>query len=325
MNKRLKIIYFTGIVILLAFSATFRKLLFPVVSATLLAGTARPGFVKLREKMPKVVAALIVYFFLFGCILSCVAFIFPTLVEGIFYLMNHLHEITDKAINIFDKAWINEWIATSIEETEFLLERSVSQFKKLPQNIGAFGLPMGVSVLLSYYLLTEWETLTKSILRLFPETYREGMVVLSRRISDVMSGFLRSRILLMIYITIGTFILFRLFDIKHALAYAVFAGVLDIVPYIGAAMGGLFPVGFLLIQSPEKAILLLILLTMLQLIENVWIAPSLTGNAVYLHPAVVVFLVFAGGQLFGFWGVLLAVPFGAVVRTGLDYYIEKIT
>lgn len=325
MDKRLKFIYLAGVFILLTFSATFRELIFPVVSAILLAGAARPGFIKLCEKMPKVLAALVVYFLIFGCAFSCVAFIFPTLVEGIFYLMNHLHEIADKAINMFDKAWINEWITISMEETETLLERSVTQFKKLPQNIGAFGLPFGVSVLLSYYLLTEWEKLTKSALRLFPENHREGMIVLSRRISDVINGFIRSRVLLMLYITVGTFILFRLFDVKNALAYAVFAGVLDLVPYIGAAMGGLFPVGFLLIQSPEKAILLLILLIVLQFIENAWIAPNLTGNAVYLHPAVVVFLVFAGGQLFGFWGVLLAVPFGAVVRTGIDYYIEKIT
>ena len=290
-----------------------------------MAGVARPGYMKLREKMPQGIAAFAVYTLLFGSVFGMLALVFPTLSESIYYLMNHLDEIINQVIDVFHSSWIKEWIKSGGVEIQNLLERTTMQFRNISGKIGMYGLPIGVSVLLSYYFLTQWDKITKASLRLFPESNREDVIILSRRIADVLSGFFRSRILLMFFMSAITYVFFRLFNIRGALAFALFAGVSDLIPYIGAALGGVFPVTFLFTVSIKEAIILLILLTMLQLAENAWLAPKLTGDAVYMHPAVVVFLVFAGGHLFGFWGVLFAVPFGAIVRTVFEYYLEKIT
>ena len=106
-----------------------------------------------------------------------------------------------------------------------------------------------------------------------------------------------------------------------ALPVGLIAGLLNFVPYLGPAIGmGLaLLAGALQFTSFGQLIPVLLVFGIGQLIESNFITPKLVGDRIGLHPVVVIFALLAGGQLFGFAGVLLALPVSAAIAVGLRH------
>ena len=106
-----------------------------------------------------------------------------------------------------------------------------------------------------------------------------------------------------------------------ALPLGLIAGLLNFVPYLGPAIGmGLaLLVGALQFTSFGQVLPVLLVFAIGQLIESNYITPKLVGDRIGLHPVVVIFALLAGGQLFGFAGVLLALPVSASIAVGLRH------
>jgi predicted PurR-regulated permease PerM len=120
-----------------------------------------------------------------------------------------------------------------------------------------------------------------------------------------------------------TFVVLIAVGVPNAVAFAVLAGFVDIIPIVGAVIAVFMPTLAAFQQSTAQAIIVLVSLLAYQQFEDRFLTPRVYGQTLNLPPVIVLVAVLTGGQLFGIPGVLLALPAAAVARVALDYYLEQ--
>lgn len=177
----------------------------------------------------------------------------------------------------------------------------------------------------TFYLLRDWDVFMARIRSLVPVHSEHTFVRLARQSDDVLGAFLRGQLLVMLGLgtvySVGLWIV----GLDLALLIGVIAGLVSFVPYLGFFVGLLLAGVAALVQFQEviPLVYVLIVFTIGQLIEGFILTPLLIGGRIGLHPVAVIFAVLAFGQLFGFFGILLALPAAAVVRVLLGYAHER--
>lgn len=178
----------------------------------------------------------------------------------------------------------------------------------------------------TFYLLLDWDRLMVKLVDLFPMSWRPVAQQLGRECDEVLSAFLRGQLIVMLCLGVIYAIGLTLFGIKFGLLIGLLSGLASIVPYLGVIVG-ISVAGLVAFFQFDSWLMLLAVAGVYgfgQAAESVVLQPKLLGDKIGLHPVAVIFAVLAGGQLFGFTGVLLALPVAAmimvVVRYLLDYY-----
>lgn len=181
----------------------------------------------------------------------------------------------------------------------------------------------------TFYLLRDWDLLVARVRELLPRSLEPTVARLTTECDAVLSEFLRGQLLVMaalsfIY-TLGLFLV----GLDLALLLGLVAGVVSFVPYMGFIVGIVFAgaAAFFQFQEFLPIVLVAVVFGVGQLLEGMVLTPMLVGERIGLHPVAVIFAVLAGGQLFGFLGVLLALPVAAVVvvllRHVQDGYLDS--
>jgi predicted PurR-regulated permease PerM len=138
---------------------------------------------------------------------------------------------------------------------------------------------------------------------------------LVRETDDVLAGFLRGQLIVMIGLAIIYTAGLLLIGLPFAVAIGVVSGLVSFVPYLGFVFG-IFLAGLTALNEPNTVFMLIgvvVVFSVGQLMEGSFLTPRFVGNRIGLHPVLVIFAVMAFGQLFGFFGVLLALPAAAVL------------
>jgi predicted PurR-regulated permease PerM len=139
----------------------------------------------------------------------------------------------------------------------------------------------------------------------------------------VVGGYIRGQLITSAAITAFTFVVLLIVGVPNAIAFAVLAGFVDVIPIVGALIAVLLPTLAAFEESPTKALIVLVALMAYQQFEDRILGPRVYGATLNLPPVIVLIAVLVGGAMFGIAGVLLALPAAAVARVGLDYYLEK--
>ena len=183
--------------------------------------------------------------------------------------------------------------------------------------------------ILTFYFLRDWDKLVAHVATMIPRDHVGTISRLASDSSDVLSAFLRGQFLVMLALGFIYAIGLTLVGVKLGLLIGVIAGLISFVPYLGAATGIVLALIAAIVQSQGFDLTLLILVgvvfTVGQLLESYVLTPRIVGDRIGLHPVVVVFAVMAGGQLFGFLGMLLALPTAAVANVLLRFATERYT
>jgi len=180
-----------------------------------------------------------------------------------------------------------------------------------------------------FYLLRDWDEMIAGIGNLIPRHIIGKTTEIAQEIDQMLAEFLRGQFTVMIIMSVFYALGLWLTGLDMALPIGIIAGLLGFIPYIGPAIGlGLaLLVGALHFNSFGQLIPVLLVFGIGQLIESNFITPKLVGDRIGLHPVVVIFALLAGGQLFGFSGVLLALPVSAMIAVGLrrtkDSYLDS--
>jgi len=164
----------------------------------------------------------------------------------------------------------------------------------------------------TFYLLRDWDKLVEGIRTLIPRKIEPVVCSRSKEIEQVLGAFILGQ--LMVMIALGVI-------------YGLSAGLFSIVPYLGTAVGivaGLAAAAFQF-QDLFHIVLVLIVFGVGQSLESMFLTPKLVGDAVGLHPVTVIFAVLAGGQLFGFLGILLALPVAAALNVLIGHLHQRYT
>ena len=177
----------------------------------------------------------------------------------------------------------------------------------------------------TFYLLRDWDVLVARVYELLPRSVAPTVSSLAKQSDEVLGGFLRGQLSVMAALAAVYSLGLWLVGIDLAFLIGMLAGLVSFIPYLGAIVGigaGLIAA---LVQYGDwtHVILVLIVFGVGQTLESMLLTPWLVGDRIGLHPVAVIFAILAGGQLFGFLGVLVALPLAAVIMVLLRYAHEQ--
>ena len=178
---------------------------------------------------------------------------------------------------------------------------------------------------LTFFFLRDWDLLVERVGLMVPRDHFDTVARLTKESDAVLGGFLRGQMLVMLILGVLYAVGLSAVGLNLGILIGVIAGLLTFVPYLGPASIVVFGGTAALVQFGDWQHLagVAVVFTIGQIIESYWLTPKLVGDRIGLHPMAVIFAVMAGGSLFGFLGMLLALPVAAVVNVLLRYAQQR--
>jgi predicted PurR-regulated permease PerM len=187
-----------------------------------------------------------------------------------------------------------------------------------------------VTPVVAFYLLSDWDRMVRAVDNWIPLQHRETVHGLVREMDDAIAGFVRGQTA--VCLILGSFyaVALTLTGLNFGLLIGLVSGIITFIPYVGSMTGLVLAAGVAIAQFwPEYTPILVVfgIFFVGQFLEGYVLAPKLVGESIGLHPVWLMFALFAFGYLFGFVGLLIAVPLAAVigvlVRFALRRYLES--
>lgn len=181
--------------------------------------------------------------------------------------------------------------------------------------------------IVTYYFLRDWDRMVERVAALIPRDHIATVSKLAGESNEVLGAFVRGQFVVMLALGAIYASGMALVGLNLGLLIGMVAGLISFIPYLGATTGVILAVLAALVQAQGVDIKLLagvaVVFTIGQLLESYVLTPRIVGDKIGLHPVAVIFAVMAGGQLFGFLGMLLALPVAAVANVLLRYAQER--
>ena len=176
-----------------------------------------------------------------------------------------------------------------------------------------------------FYLLRDWDAMIARVHELLPRSVEPTVVRLARESDATLSGFVRGQLSVMIALGVFYAIALLVIGLDVGPLIGIIAGLISFVPYLGAIIGVLMAVIAALVQYHDwlRVIAVLVVFGVGHVLEAYVLVPRLVGEKIGLHPLAVIFAILAFGELFGFLGVLLALPIASVANVLLRYAHER--
>lgn len=188
---------------------------------------------------------------------------------------------------------------------------------------------MLITPVVAFYLLRDWDRMIETIDGWLPRAQQGTIREQSASIDRTLAAFVRGQGTVCIVLSVFYAAALSLAGLQFGVVIGIFVGLISFVPFVGAIVGGLMSIGLAAAQfdSWQPVVIIAGIFVVGQILEGNVLTPKLVGDAVGLHPVWVIFALLAGGALFGFVGVLLALPAAAVIgvltRFGLVEYLAS--
>lgn len=174
-------------------------------------------------------------------------------------------------------------------------------------------------IIFSFYFSVDKERFILKVKKAMPNKYRDDISYLTSNIDTALQQFIRGRMLLAIFVGVLTMLYLLVLRVDFAIIIGLITCVADIIPYIGPFLGCAPAVLFAFMDSPMKALWVLILFVIVQWIENNILAPKLIGDSTGLNPLVILISIIIGGGIFGVWGMVISVPLTSIIFILVDF------
>jgi predicted PurR-regulated permease PerM len=314
----------------------------PVLIAVAIAYLVSPLMMLLQRKMRKGFALAITYIIFVGVIGLLFFFIIPIIVDQfrVFidrfpsYLQNfnytledffrnsiiveYAEGLTGKEIAAPDMNSIYQYFMGRFDLGNINILEQATAFTRSLINIILY---LIIGPLLGIYILKDIDKLREVFIKVFPGKYKNHVVNTIDRINHVAGRYIRGQIFISIIIGVLCTIVLLVLKVDFAVLLGAIAGIFNLIPLLGPIIGGIPAALAALFISPLKAILVILLFIAVQQIDNYIISPNVMKFQVGVHPGIIIFSLMAGGALFGFWGLLIAVPTVAIIQETLKYYL----
>lgn len=318
---------FLAVVLVLGLAYVLRGVLVPLFLAFLLAYALDPFVDRLEAmRVPRPLGAILVMLGIAGLFTVVLIYAIPLFVD----------EVTDASATLPEKlrhlqARAEPWFATSLH---IKLPHSMSDLSKVfnerlqssatmdTARTALFGTLGYVGVALSalivpvfaLYLLIDFDRIVNRVEQLIPRRWTPGISAVARDIHKTLSGYVRGQLTANVVLAALYATGLRIVDIRLAVPIGVMTGMLAFVPYVGFTLGLLMALFMAVLDWQGVGTIVGVVAVMggVQIIDGMVITPRIVGRSVGLAPLEVILTMMAAGSLFGFLGVLLAVPLGAV-------------
>lgn len=282
------------------------------------------------RRMRRDLAVAVVFALAFLLMVVVLLIVVPVLIREIADFFGRLPGYVD-AFQQNALPWIEAQLGISLDLQSFDVERARSLIQEYFSNIaGAAGNILSIMTqsggrflvwitsmvlvpLVTFYLLRDWRLLMDTLRDILPRNVEPTVVKLTEDCDEALGGFLRGQLMVMLSLGLVYATGLWIVGLNNAIAIGMIAGLVSFVPYLGAIIGILLAGITAVIQDFSLVFLVSVGVVFVvgQLIESFVLTPKLVGDRIGLHPVLVIFAVMAGGQLFGFAGVLLALPAAA--------------
>jgi len=344
LRKQLKF-WAVAMAVLIASLVLLSNIMLPFVLGMAVAYFLDPVADKLEEKgMGRTAAtSLIVGVFLFICILSVVLLI-PALADQFIGLLKRIPRYVQTAYDLLLPLISQVVDVSTLTEDGDLKSVITKQASGAIKNIGALTsnlLDQGLAIfnvitllvitpVVAFYLLRDWDIITDKVDVWLPRRQQKTIRILAKQIDDVLAGFVRGQSTVCLILAVYYGVALLSVGLEFGLVIGIITGLISFIPFVGAIVGLIASVGVAVFQFwPDFAQIGIVaaIFAVGQVLEGYVLTPKMVGEKVGLHPVWVMFGLLAGGSLFGFVGVLIAVPVAAVVgvlsRYALSQYMES--
>jgi predicted PurR-regulated permease PerM len=311
-------------------------ILTPFVAAAVLAYICNPLVQRLCAcRIPRTLAVLLVMAGLLLLFALLLLIMLPLLESEISRFTTRMPDWIESA-RVHLLPWLQRWFGTDLQWDSAALKHAMLSHgqsaggiveKLLPWLSSSGGAIIGVVVDLlltpvaMFYLLRDWNIWLGRIDDLVPRHLHARTTEIVTEVDRILAEFLRGQISVMLLMSAYYVLVLWLVGLQFALPIGIVAGMLVFVPYLGMVTGLVLATLAAVMQFTafSDVVLVWAVFAAGQLLEGMVITPWLVGERVGLHPLVVIFSLLAFGQLFGFFGLLLALPLAAISLVGLRY------
>lgn len=305
-----KTIVFTVFFLLgLGFLWQIKDLIFSLLIAFIISGALKPAVDFLEEKkLPRVLATIIIYFLFVFLFFYLFTLIIPPLVSELLSLFKNLPGIIKSTLPSLGSTFNFDFFTRNLPS----ITNQTFEFIK-----GLFGNAIFISSTLffGFYLLSERNLSQKLLGNFFEENEVSRITLVANRAQKRMSSWFWGEIILMLVVGSLTYMGLAAFKIKYALALAVLAGLLEVIPNIGPILSAVPAVLIGLSTSPILGLSMVALYFIVQQLENNLVVPLIMKKVTGLHPIVILISLIIGGKIAGIIGVVLAVPVTLLLET----------
>ena len=237
------------------------------------------------------------------------------------------HDRLGMNVEIPDMRQITDMLQQYWKEAGGVATTVVAKVSKSGLAIVGWMLNLVIIPVAAFYLMRDWDLLVERVHALIPRSVEPTVSRLVRESDRTLSSFLRGQLSVMIVLGLIYGIGLWLVGISVGPLIGMIAGLISFVPYMGAIVGMAMGVIAAVVQYQDvfHVAMVMVVFVIGQSLEGYVLVPKLVGDSIGLHPVAVMFAILAGGELFGFVGVLVALPVAAVVMVVLRYLYERYT
>lgn len=329
----------------IAFLLVFSSILLPFLAGMALAYFLDPIADRLERlglsRMMATVVILIGFLVIFSLSLVLIIPIVFTQAAGFIQnlpgYISKLQEFLASPNNAWFPDWVSSQMDTIKQNSAKLLEQGAGFLGTLFQQLWNSGMALldiislfVVTPVVAFYLLLDWDRMVQKVDSWIPRRHLYTVRRIARDMDTSIAGFVRGQGSLCLILGLFYGIGLSLAGLNFGLVIGLFAGMISFIPYIGSIVGLIIALGVALVQFwPDylQIVLVAVIFFTGQFLEGNVLQPKLVGKSVGLHPVWLMFALLAFGALFGFVGLLIAVPaaaaVGVLVRFGIQQYLDS--
>lgn len=310
---------------------TIKSILSPFIFSAIIAYLFSPVILKLEKfglTRPTSSAIILILFF------TILATIFTNLLPSLFLELSHfLKKLPTYIDNLLIK--ISSFLNIGLKD-QLIDSGNVSEILSFSDNIFSnianstnvaidVVASFAITPIITFYFLKDWEKMISSIQKYLPTKYKKRIGEVVTDVDQVISRYLRGQLTVCLILSLIYSISLNYLGLNYGFLIGIITGILSFIPYVGMLIGvssayivALFQWGFIPIYFGLIAIIFIIG----QIVESNYFTPKLVGDQVGIHPVWIIFGLFVFGILFGFIGLLMAIPLTAISKILLQYYAK---
>lgn len=333
------------LVLFIAFLMVFSTILLPFIAGMALAYFLDPVADRLeRYGLSRLMATSVILAGFVVIFVLALMIIIPVLftqaaefAQNVPTYIDQLQRLINEAKDSLLPDWVTSQMETIKESSSTIFAEGAGFVGTLFQQIWNSGMALidiaalfVVTPVVAFYMLLDWDRMVQKVDSWVPRDHVADVRQIAREMNEAIAGFVRGQgsvcIILGIYYAVGL----SLAGLNFGLLIGFFAGIISFIPYAGSMIGLLLAVGVALVQFwPDYTSIIIVAAVFFsgQFFEGNILQPKLVGSRVGLHPVWLMFALFAFGLLFGFVGLLIAVPaaaaVGVLVRFSIQRYLDS--
>ena len=286
-----------------------------------------------RFKMPRVLAVFIVMLlfvliFVFGLI-NFIPSLFDQVTNLIHNLPDYAESLQQQVQQFFNSKFFDRWnidIDTdSLQDVVYsysknFLSVTASTVGAVISSVTSITINIITIPVMLFYMLNDGDRLMPFVSSFFTkEKYIDQFEELTARLNKTLGRYISGQVIEAVLVSVMIFIGFSIIQQPYALLLAVITGLTNLIPYIGPFIGAVPALLVAFTVRPEQALATFIVIMIVQGVDSNLVYPNIIGKSLEIHPLTIIILLLAAGNIWGIGGIILAVPFYAIIKTVANY------